>query len=111
MDRYGYCRRINTDKIPKALFSLGGFFVRIDKEKSSCGYRIMVIPQLSKLMPGVRFSLPAPAFAKASAGLRQLQEEGLSKIVIFSTTGEGCPTKPWRSRTSRPTYVTKIKVR
>ena len=36
----------------------------IDKT-SHClsGYRIMAIPQLSKLMPGVRFSLPAWAMA------------------------------------------------
>ena len=35
---------------------------------SLSGYRIMVIPQLSKLMLGVRFSLPAEAMAGRQAG-------------------------------------------
>ncbi len=35
-----------------------------------CGYRILVIPQLSKLLRGVRFPLPAPPQCHTARGLR-----------------------------------------
>ena len=51
------------------------------------GYRIMVLPQISNLMTGVRFPLPAPVQAIESNNMKikygKLEDEYLAPLWLF----------------------------